>query len=237
MSVFLDGLKYSVVIPVFNEEASIEPLIVLLAEVLLGSDHEVVFVNDGSTDSTLLHLEKLARVYPWLRILNLSVNSGQGRALEEGLVASRGDIIITMDGDLQNAPYDIIKLLQVINEGFDLVCGWRRQRQDVSIKIIKSKVANYFQRIITGIPLHDMSCSLKAFRRIVAENVKFRRRYDFCFFPLLAALNKKIKIMEVPVKGNPRQYGRTKYNTFPVIMETAYDYFMLVLRSKFRGYF
>jgi len=237
MSVFLDGLKYSVVIPVFNEEESVEPLSVSLAEVLLGSDHEVIFVNDGSTDCTLLRLEKLARVYPWLRILNLSVNSGQGRVLEEGIAASRGDIIITMDGDLQNVPYDIIKLLQVINEGFDLVCGWRRQRQDVPIKIIKSKVANYFQRIITGIPLHDMSCPLKAFRRIVVENVKFRRKYDFCFFPLLAALNKKIKITEVSVKGNLRQYGRTKYNTVPVIMGTVYDYLVLVLRSKFRGYF
>lgn len=233
MNVFLSGLKYSVVIPVYNEEESIEPLSLALKALFAGVDHEIIFINDGSSDGTLSRLNAVAKSYPQMSILNLPVNSGQGKALEKGMATSTGDIIITMDGDLQNDPLDIIKLLRAMNDGFDLVCGWRQSRQDAFIKKFKSMIANRFQRVVTGIKIHDMSCSLRVFRRWVLKDVHFKRKNDFCFFPLLVTFNKKVRISEVPIKGNPRQYGRTKYKTMPVIMGVARDYFSLVF-SRFR---
>ncbi len=229
-------MKYSVIIPVFNESDSVGFLISSLEGVLhsSGGEYEIIFVNDGSTDNTLDRLKVLAKANPQLKVINFKENQGQGRALEEGFRKASGDIVITMDGDLQNDPADISLFISRINEGYDLVCGWRYNRKDNFIKIIKSKIGNFLQRRITGLKIHDISCTFRACRRNILNDIAFSGKFDFSLLPYIIFQKHRVRITEVKIKHHQRRYGTTKYGVFHTITGTVCCYFKLIQELRKR---
>src|SRR2546430_1041726 len=160
--------ELSFVIPLYNEEANVEPLLAELFGVLrgLGRTYEVICVDDGSRDSTFARLAALAGREPSLRVIRFRLNFGQTAAMSAGIEAARGSVIVPMDGDLQNDPADIAKLLARLGEGYDVVSGWRRDRKDKELgRKLPSRLANRLISAISGVRLHDYGCSLKAYRR------------------------------------------------------------------------
>lgn len=231
-----DKIKYSIIIPVLNEEESISDLFLSLKKAMdvLNENYEIIFINDGSTDYTLAYLNELLGAYNQLRIANFSKNRGQGRALEAGFQAARGDVVISMDGDLQNDPQDIPKLIHEIERGFDLVCGWRYERNDAVIKKIKSKIGNFIQRIITRIVLHDMSCTFRAYRRNLLSGISLKNKFYFSFLPyIICKKNKNIKIAEVKIHDHYRRYGSSKYKFLHTTLGTIFDYARIIILRDF----
>ena len=163
--------KLSLVIPVYNEAASLEPL---LAEIDAGvadvGAYEIVFIDDGSTDGSFAEMERLAAVRRDVRIVKLRRNFGKSAALAHGFAAAAGEIIVTLDGDRQDDPREIPKLLAKLDSGFDLVSGWKQSRQDPATKTVPSRLFNWTVRRTTGIPLHDFNCGFKAYRRVVGRD-------------------------------------------------------------------
>jgi glycosyltransferase involved in cell wall biosynthesis len=216
-------LDLSAVIPVFNEEESIVPLHQKLAPVLegLNKTFEIIFINDGSSDRSYEVLGRLAKTDQRVKVISLRRNFGQTAAMAAGFDYARGQIIIPMDGDLQNDPADIPLLLAKMDEGYDVVSGWRKDRKDKEIirKLI-SRVANRMIGWITGVRLHDSGCSIKAYR---AEILKGTRLYGEMhrFIPALANLM-GARICEVPVTHYPRQFGSSKYG-FKRILKVLLD--------------
>ncbi len=215
--------KISIVIPVYNEEENIEKLYEELKEVLenLKLDYEIIFVNDGSTDRTPQILDELAKRDPKVKVVHFRKNYGQTAAMYAGFQYAEGDVVITMDGDLQNDPHDIPKLLEKIEEGYDIVSGWRKNRQDPFLsRILPSKIANWIISKVTGVHLHDYGCTLKAYRKEVAKN--FRLYGDMHRFLPAVAKSFGAKITEVVVNHRPRLYGKSKYGigrTIRVILD------------------
>jgi glycosyltransferase involved in cell wall biosynthesis len=199
--------QISVVIPVFNEEKNVvilhRELFIVLNKLKIRS--EIIFVDDGSTDNTFTVLSKLHSV----KIIRLRRNSGQTIALKTGLDESQGEIIVTLDGDLQNNPKDIPKLLKKINDGYDLVNGWRRWRRDVISKTIPSKIANWMISKISGVYIRDNGCALKAFRRELISDIDLHGEMHR-FIPTLAAW-RGAKIAEIEVNHRKRISGISKY--------------------------
>jgi glycosyltransferase involved in cell wall biosynthesis len=226
-------MKYSVVIPVFNEQDSLASLLNSLKIILdsLCAEFEVIFVNDGSTDDTASKLNELARLNPCVRTIGFRQNLGQGKAIEEGLRNAKGQILITMDADLQNDPADIPVLISRMDEGFDLVCGWRYNRKDSFLKRLKSRIGNFLQRLITGIPVHDMSCTFRAYRRNILEGIAFEGKYDFSLLPYIIYRKHRARITEVKVTHRERRFGATKYKFWETVGGTVVSYFKLVLSS------
>ena len=223
-------LALSVVVPLFNEQDSVRPLVQqLLAAVRpLGLHFELVLVDDGSQDRTAAVLSELSHSVPELVAVLLRRNYGQTAAMAAGFDASRGDVIVTLDGDLQNDPADIPLLLAQINQGFDLVSGWRHQRQDAALsRLLPSKLANLLIANVTGVRLHDYGCSLKAYRREVVEDLNLYGELHR-FLPALAFIE-GARISEVKVNHHPRRYGSSKYGidrTFRVLMDLLTVWFM-----------
>ena len=215
--------KISVVIPVYNEEENIEKLYKELKEVLenLKLDYEIIFVNDGSTDRTPQILDELAKKDPKVKVIHFRKNYGQTAAMYAGFQYAEGDVVITMDGDLQNDPRDIPKLLEKIEEGYDIVSGWRKNRKDPFLsRILPSKIANWIISKVTGVHLHDYGCTLKAYRKEVAKN--FRLYGDMHRFLPAVAKSFGAKVTEVVVNHRPRLYGKSKYGigrTIRVILD------------------
>jgi len=215
--------KISVVIPVYNEEENIEKLYEELKEVLenLKLDYEIIFVNDGSTDRTSQILDELAKKDPKVKVIHFRKNYGQTAAMYAGFQYAEGDVVITMDGDLQNDPRDIPKLLEKIEEGYDIVSGWRKNRKDPFLsRILPSKIANWIISKVTGVHLHDYGCTLKAYRKEVAKN--FRLYGDMHRFLPAVAKSFGAKVTEVVVNHRPRLYGKSKYGigrTIRVILD------------------
>ena len=213
----------SVVIPVYNEEENIPKLYEELKEVLekLPYEYEIIFVDDGSTDRTPQILEELAKKDPHVKVVRFRRNYGQTAAMYAGFQYASGDVVITMDGDLQNDPRDIPKLLEKINEGYDIVSGWRKDRKDPFLsRILPSKIANWIISKVTGVHLHDYGCTLKAYRKEVAKN--FRLYGDMHRFLPAVAKSFGAKITEVVVNHRPRLYGKSKYGigrTIRVILD------------------
>ena len=232
---FQKTISYSVVIPVFNEEDTIISLYNLLKDTMQNLDghYEIIFIDDCSIDSTSSKIMGLSRNDENVHYVRFDVNKGQGKAIEEGFRNAKGEVIITMDGDLQNDPRDIPKLISEINNGFDLVCGWRAARQDSLIKIIKSKIGNFFQRSITNLNLHDMSCTFRAYRKEIVAGLKLERKFFFSFLPYIISKKKKINITEVAVGHYPRKFGSTKYCHLPTIIGTVRDYLILIFSREF----
>jgi glycosyltransferase involved in cell wall biosynthesis len=205
-------MDLSIVIPVYNEEENIPKLYEELKEVLekLGKEYEIIFVDDGSTDRTYQILQELARKDPHVKVIRFRRNYGQTAAMYAGFQYAQGDVIITMDGDLQNDPKDIPKLLEKIEEGYDIVSGWRKNRKDHFLtRILPSKIANWLISKVTGVHLHDYGCTLKAYRKEVAKN--YRLYGDMHRFLPAVAKSFGAKITEIVVNHRPRIYGKSKY--------------------------
>ena len=201
----------SIVIPVYNEEESIKPLVSELQEVLKGikKSFEIIFVDDGSRDRSFAILKEAALHNPQIRLIRFKRNAGQTAAFAAGFKAAQGDIIVTMDADLQNDPHDITRLLGKIGS-FDVVCGWRHKRKDPWIKIVSSKIANFVRNKLSQEEIADTGCSLKAFKRECLKNMKlFNGMHRF--LPTLAKME-GFTVAQVKVNHRPRRFGRTKYN-------------------------
>jgi glycosyltransferase involved in cell wall biosynthesis len=202
----------SVVIPVYNEEDNVRPLLAGLHDVLegLGRPYEVIVVDDGSTDATLARLREAAQALPALRVVRLRANFGQTAALAAGFDLARGDLVVTLDGDGQNDPADIPRLLDRLKEGYDVVSGWRRSRQDPFwSRRLPSRLANGLISWITGVRLHDYGCALKVYRRDILRDVAlYGEMHRF-----LPALCRWVgaTVGELPVGHWPRRRGRSKY--------------------------
>jgi glycosyltransferase involved in cell wall biosynthesis len=223
-------LALSVVVPLFNEQDSLRPLVRQLLDTVrpLGVTFELVLVDDGSKDATATVLAELSEEIPELVAVLLRRNYGQTAAMAAGFDASSGDVIVTLDGDLQNDPADIPLLLAKIEEGYDLVSGWRHQRQDAAVsRLLPSKLANSLIASVTGVRLHDYGCSLKAYRREVVADMNLYGELHR-FLPALAFIE-GARISEVKVNHHPRRFGRSNYGidrTFRVLMDLLTVWFM-----------
>lgn len=202
----------SIVVPLFNEEATVEPLYIAVASAMRGTpDWELILVDDGSTDDTVSELARMAVRDVRVRPLILRRNYGQTAAMQAGFDNARGDVVVSMDGDLQNDPADIPRLLRTLNEGYDLVAGYRRSRRDRMLsRKLPSWVANRIIMWITGIPIRDNGCSLKAYRREVIDRLHLYSDMHR-FIPALAATMAGARIAEVSVRHHPRRFGQSKY--------------------------
>jgi glycosyltransferase involved in cell wall biosynthesis len=217
-------LDLSVLVPVYNEVDSIEPLYDELDAVLRNQPlrYELIFVNDGSTDGTAARLEAIQRLDPaHVRVAFLRRNCGQTAALSAALDLARGEILIPMDGDRQNDPADIPRLLEALGSGYDVVSGWRKDRQDALIsRKIPSWLANRLVARLSGVPLHDFGCTMKAYRRRMLEGVRLYGEMHR-FIPIFASWQ-GARVTELVVHHRPRTAGKTKYGigrTFHVVLD------------------
>lgn len=213
----------SIVIPVMNEEENV-PLLhraISAAMQAWGKSYEIVIVDDGSTDRTFELLRQIAQNDPHLRVVKFRGNYGQSAAMAAGFDHARGEVVVTMDGDLQNDPKDIPNVVAKLEEGFDIVSGWRKNRKDkLVIRKIPSKIANRLIRKTTRVDLHDTGCSLKAYRSEVVQKIRLYGELHR-FIPALARIE-GARIGEMVVNHHERKFGQSKYNitrTFRVIMD------------------
>jgi len=223
-------IDISVVVPVYNEEESLPELVSQLVKAMrpTGESFELVLVNDGSIDRSAEVLTRLSAEVPELVSVLLRKNYGQTAAMAAGFDLSNGEIIVSLDGDLQNDPADIPRLIAKLREGFDLVSGWRYQRQDAAIRRkLPSKIANRLIGLVTGVRLHDYGCSLKAYRREVLADMRLYGELHR-FLPVLANIE-GARITELKVNHRSRQFGNSKYGidrTFRVLMDLLTVWFM-----------
>lgn len=203
---------HSVIVPLYNEEESVGPLYDAITAAMTSRpyNYEVLFVNDGSSDCTFERARELAQQDPRLRVIQFRRNYGQTPAMAAGIDHARGDILITMDGDLQNDPSDIPMMLDELKQGYDIVVGWRHKRQDKLIsRKIPSKIANWLIGKVTGVPIKDNGCSLKVYRASVMKSTPFYNEMHR-FIPALLSLS-GARVSEVKVKHHARQFGESKY--------------------------
>lgn len=205
-------MDISVVIPVFDEADGLPALIAVLRDALdpLPQSAEVIFVDDGSTDASAAILADFVRSDPRLRLIRLRRNYGQTAAIMAGFQHATGDVIIPMDADGQNDPHDIPRLLDKLAEGFDVVSGWRREREDAALsRVLPSRIANSLISRVLGVKLHDYGCTLKAYRRELIEDVRLYGEMHR-FIPIFAAWD-GARVTELPVRHHPRRFGASKY--------------------------
>ena len=197
--------QLSIVVPIFNEEDNVAPLQQELEAALSGTDHEIIFVDDGSSDETVSRIKPS----PAVRLVRFEKNRGQSAAIYAGAQAARGDIVVFIDADLQNDPADIPRLVREISNGADLVCGYRLKRKDTMTKRLTSRIANFVRSRFTKDGVRDTGCTLKAMRReCVRTLVPFKGMHRF-----IPALVKGggYRLIEVPVNHRPRKFGQSKY--------------------------
>jgi len=203
-------MKLSIIIPMYNEQESLDSLFVELSGLFSQETAtEIIFINDGSSDNTLNILKSKIKNYPTWSIINLYRNYGKSVALQAGFDNSKGEIIATMDADLQDNPKEIYRLIEELDRGYDVVSGWKKNRKDPLEKKIASKIFNFFVRVFSGLKIHDSNCGIKVFKREVTEMLTLyggRHRY----IPLLAH-QKKFLISEVVVDHREREFGISKY--------------------------
>jgi glycosyltransferase involved in cell wall biosynthesis len=214
--------EVSVVVPLLNEQDNINPLYEQLTQTLSGKfDYEIIFVDDGSDDGSFDILSKLQKADRKIQVICFRKNFGQTAALSAGFAHSRGRVIVAIDADLQNDPADIPKMIAKLDEGFDVVSGWRKRRHDKAItRLLPSKIANWLISKITGVELHDFGCTLKAYRReVLAETKLYGEMHRF--IPALASWS-GARIAEMVVNHRPRTAGVAKYGlgrTLKVILD------------------
>jgi len=221
----------SIVVPIYNEKENIRRLYDALQQVLptLGRAYEILFVDDGSQDGSRESLQSLAAVDSHVKVIEFRHNFGQTAAMSAGIQYATGDVIVTMDGDLQNDPSDIPMMLEKIDEGYDLVHGWRKERQDTFInRKLPSMIANKLISRVTGFPVNDLGCTLKAIRREIAQELElFGEMHRF--IPILAYW-RGARCAEVVTRHHPRRFGTTKYGisrTFRVILDLVTVKYMI----------
>ena len=227
-----EAIYLSIIVPLYNEEECVEKLVGRILEAASRFDfpYEIILVDDGSTDGTWQWIERLRQAVPQLRGIKFRRNYGQTAAMVAGFDYSRGEIIVTMDGDLQNDPADIGMLLDKMKEGNDIVSGWRKDRKDHWSRVLPSRVANWMISATTGVRLHDYGCSLKVYR---ADCIKPIKAYSEMhrFFPAVASLT-GARVAEIPVNHHARKYGTSKYG-FNRIFKVFSDLFSIILIVKF----
>lgn len=202
----------SVTVPVFNEEKTIEELYTRLVHMFkeMGVPFEIIFINDGSSDNSPSILDQLAKADKRVKVIHFTRNFGQTAAMMAGFDHSSGDIIIPIDGDLQNDPDDIPRLIDKLSQGFDLCSGWRNDRKDLTFRrILVSKIANTLISKISGVKLKDYGCTLKAYRKRIIKGVRLYGEMHR-FIPIYASWE-GAKIAEIPVRHHPRRYGKSQY--------------------------
>jgi dolichol-phosphate mannosyltransferase len=209
----------SVVVPLYNEEQSVAMLQRELADALTGLDYEIIFVDDGSQDETVARIAPNPRI----RVLHFEKNAGQSAAIFAGLQAVRSEIAVLIDGDLQNDPADIPRLLAEISRGADLVCGYRARRKDTLLKRITSRVANFVRSRFTRDGVRDTGCTLKAIRRdCIGALVPFKGMHRF--IPALVK-GAGYRLVEIPVNHRPRRFGQSKYGLGNRALRATIDMF------------
>ena len=201
----------SVIIPLYNEKESLSELHVELTAMLdqISTDAEIIFVDDGSSDGSFRALCELQEGDPRIRIIRFRRNFGKSAALSAGFQEAAGDVIVTLDADLQDSPAEVPKLLAELEDGMDLVSGWKRIRRDSATRRLASRVFNRVTALLTGVPLHDINCGLKAYRREVIEQIQVYGEMHR-YIPVLASY-RGFAVGEVAVQHRPRRYGRSKY--------------------------
>lgn len=232
--------RLSVVVPMYNEAESVEPLVARVHEALQDYPHpwELILVNDGSADGTWHALLAAARQYgPHVRVIDLQRNFGQTAAMQAGIDCARGDVIATMDGDLQNDPNDIPRMARrLLEDDLDMVAGWRKDRQDdLVLRKIPSRIANRLIRKTTGVILHDYGCSLKIFRACVLKNVRLYGEMHRFIPAWLATQTTPARIKEEVVTHHARRYGQSKYGisrTFRVLLDLLSVYFFMRYKAR-----
>ncbi len=206
--------ELSIVIPIYNEAEGIDLLFKKLLEVLSGKDYEIIAVNDGSRDSSWAELLKVAGSDNHIKLINFKRNYGQTAAINAGIQSAIGDIIVMIDSDLENDPADIPKLLDKLNEGYDVVSGWRKARWEKQMftRKLPSLMANRLISAVSGVYLHDYGCTLKVYKKEVIKDVKLYGEMHR-FIPVF--VNGRVgKITEIPVNYTPRKYGKSNYGIF-----------------------
>lgn len=226
-------VKYSIIIPVYNEEGSV---IILCAEIkkimdkIADNNYEIIFIDDGSTDDSLSNLKKILPDIQELVILSLNKNYGQSLALQAGIDIASGEIIITLDGDLQNDPKDIPQLLEKMDEGYDVVCGWQKDKYTQWPKAYASLIANYLRRIIFHEKIHDVGCMFRAYTKNSLKDILL----DGCKHRFLTALlaKKGRRIGEVEIKSHPRLFGISKYGILDRTFSSILQMFRIFLSNN-----
>jgi len=208
---FTETIEISVVVPVFNEEENLPILIPKLVKVLsqLGRPYEMIFVDDGSSDGSRRILKEMVSQYPSLRIIGLKENRGLSAALMAGMRGTRGEVIVTLDSDLQNDPEDIPRLMEYLDR-YDMATGWRQKRRDTWLKKISSKIANSIRNRLSGEEIKDSACTLRAFKKECLNEIFFFNGMHRFLSTLVKMQG--YRIIEVPVSHHPRKFGKSKYN-------------------------
>jgi glycosyltransferase involved in cell wall biosynthesis len=222
----------SVIVPLYNEEESVVELSIALKKVLenIKANYEVIFIDDGSTDASFLKIKEINHLNNRFKCIKFKRNYGKSAALSEGFKMSNGDYVITMDADLQDDPEEIPALLMKINEGYDLVSGWKKKRHDPFIKKHTSKLFNFVTSRLVGLKLHDYNCGLKAYRKDVVKNIKVYGEMHR-YIPAIAHLS-GYKVTEIPVTHHPRKFGKTKFGTSRFI-NGMLDLITVIFTTKF----
>ena len=229
-------MDLSLVIPIFNEEENVSLLYTELIEVLVATNYayEIIFIDDGSTDNTVSIIKKIIETDKNVLLVSLRRNFGQTAAMAAGFDHAKGDIIITMDGDLQNDPHDIPDMVAKLEDGYDIVTGWRHDRQDPFLsRKLPSKIANKLISWLTGVSLHDYGCTLKAFRREVTDNLRLYGEMHR-FIPAIAS-GMGISFTELKVNHRPRRFGTSKYGitrTIRVVLDLLTVKFILSYATR-----
>ena len=229
-------MKLSVVIPIYNEEENINPLYEELKEVLntLEHEHEVIFVDDGSSDGSLSLMEKIQEQDEHTVVVSFRRNFGQTAAMSAGFDYASGDVIVTMDGDMQNDPHDIPMFLEKMEEGYELVSGWRHDRQDPFLnRRLPSMIANKIISVVTGVHLHDYGCTLKTFRKEITQGIRLYGEMHR-FIPAIAS-GVGGKITEVKANHRSRRFGTSKYGisrTLRVVLDLMTVKFLLSYATR-----
>ena len=227
--------KISVVVPLLNEEANVLQLVEKLSTELnkLKQPYEIILVNDGSTDRTAQLLNELSAKDPAIVAVHFARRYGQTAAMTGGIDQATGGIIVCMDGDMQNDPADIERMLHALDEGFDVVCGWRKNRKDAFIRVLPSKIANEVISYVSGVKLHDYGCTLKAFRREFAKDMRLYGEMHR-FIPIYASWQ-GARIHEIVVNHHPRTRGKSNYGferTFKVLLDLMVVQFLARYSTK-----
>lgn len=226
-------MDISLVVPAFNEEESINEFYTRSIIVLnsLNKNYEIIFIDDGSTDQTLDKIKSLSVKDPNIHYISLLRNSGKAVSLQKGFEMAQGEVILTMDADIQDEPEEIPKFIKKLDEGYDMVSGWKQKRNDPLEKIIPSKIFNFFLRFFSGLQLNDFNCGFKAYKNHVAKNLSIYGELHR-FIPIILYFQ-GYKISEIPITHNERKYGKSKYGITRYFVGMM-DFCTIILTVKFR---